>query len=387
MTNRSGEAGIKQELLNDCRMWNLNRILNADCREGLKELPDALADCCVTDPPYGIRFMNRKWDYEIPAVAVWQKVWRVLKPGAHLLCACGTRTQHRMAVNIEDAGFEIRDVICWHYGSGFTKSMNLSKAIDKAAGFGDVDSPVTDAAKKWVGWGTALKPATEFWTLARKPLEEKTIARNVMKFGVGGLNIDTCRISWPGNIPPTIGTPGWGGPNKKFTAAPGAEGPTIQRTEPNDLGRFPANLILDEFMAGEMDAQSGFLVSGNPVGKRKTQNKIYGPYATGQDVTGYGDSGGASRFFYVAKADSAERGPGNHHPTVKPLTLMHWLVNLVCPVEPGRIVLDPFAGSGTTCIAARQLGLDFIAFELDAGYARMAENRLRDTMGVFYDEQ
>jgi DNA modification methylase len=330
----------------------LNTIRPCDCVEGMKQLPEGSIDCCVTDPPNGIKFMGNHWEYAIPSVEVWKEVLRVLKPGAHMLVACGARVQHRMAVNIEDAAFEIRDVICRHYGSGFPKSM---------------------------------EPATEFWTMARKQIAEKTIAENVLKFGAGGLNIDACRISWPGNVPPNIGTPGWGGPNKKFTIAPGTEGPTIQRTEANVLGRFPANLILDAFMASEMDAQSGLLTSGKPVGKRKAKNKIYGPYGTGQDITGFGDSGGASRFFYVAKADVKERIPGNTHPTVKPLALMQYLIRLICPVEPGRVVLEPFAGSGTICIAARQLGLDFIGFEKDGESFRIGERRLKEELGLFHD--
>lgn len=411
-----------------------NRIYQMDCLEGMRELGDASCDCCVTDPPYGIRFMGRKWDYEIPGFDVWKEVLRVLKPGAHLLCACGTRTHHRMAVNIEDAGFEIRDVICWHYGSGFPKSLDISKAMDKQAGperevigvktgkggenlnrisrdsandaynakgcgaFGKgarqidvalpVTTPATDGAKKWEGWGTALKPATEFWTLARKPLEEKTIADNVLRYGTGGLNIDSCRID---------AEDAKGGEYTVKRLKPGA---TLTKTGGNwrlsekdailyqgvmKAGRFPANLIMDEFMAGEMDKQSGILTSGQPSGKRKATNNVYGQYAPGQEITGYGDSGGASRFFYVAKADTAERGSGNNHPTVKPLTLMHYLLKLICPIEPGRIVLEPFAGSGTTCLAARLLGVDFMAFELYEEHVRIAEGRLRRELGLFYD--
>jgi hypothetical protein len=398
-------------------MLAVNRIYEMDSLEGMRQLPDECCDCCVTDPPYGIRFMGKRWDYEIPAVEVWKEVLRVLKPGAHLLCACGTRTQHRMAVNIEDAGFEIRDVICWHYGQGFPKSMNVALAIDKhggaigdrgkafrTAGAGDRDdlqerngsagmayeSPITNEAKQWNGWGTALKPATEFWTLARKQLGEKTVAENIVRHGIGGLNIDASRISAPD---------AQGGSYMVKRLKPGA---TLNKTggnwrpEEEDAelhqgemkeGRFPANLILDEFMAREMDEQTGILSSGMPAGFRKATNNIYGKYAPGQDVTGYGDSGGASRFFYVAKADATERGIGNNHPTVKPLALMHYLIKLICPLEPERIVLEPFAGSGSTCIAARQLDLKYIAFELDAAHIRIAQNRLRSELGLFYDGQ
>ena len=150
-----------------------------------------------------------------------------------------------------------------------------------------------------------------------------------------------------------------------------------------ELGRYPSNLILDEFMAGEMDRQSGELTSGKPAGIRKAVNKVYGPYAPGQPVTGYGDSGGGSRFFYVAKADPEERGAGNNHPTVKPLALIHYLLRLICPIEPGRCMLDPFAGSGSHCIAARQLGLDYIAFERDPENVRIAGVRMREKLGLF----
>jgi hypothetical protein len=403
-------------------MLAVNRIYNMDCLEGMRQMDDGSVDCCVTDPPYGIGFMGMKWDYAIPSVEIWKEVLRVLKPGAHLLVACGTRTQHRMAVNIEDAGFEIRDVITWHYGSGFPKSLDISKAIDKQAGaerkiidsrigkgidlqsskgcsvYGtgekqvNIEIPVTEPsttdAKKWEGWGTALKPATEFWTLARKPLTEKTVAANVMAYGTGALNIDSTRIHaidaqggsyTGGRLKPGATLYKTGGKwradssdRKAFTGAMKA-------------GRFPPNLILDEFMAGVMDEQSGLLVSGMPMGQRKAENNIYGHYAPGQDISGYGDSGGASRFFYVAKPDVQERGLGNAHPTVKPLTLMHYLIKLVCVIEPGRILLEPFAGSGTTCIAARQLGIDFMAFELNSEYIRIADARMREVMGLFYD--
>ncbi len=197
----------------------------------LPTLQSGSVDSCVTDPPYGLKFMGKKWDYEIPSVSLWKEVLRVLKPGGHILVACGTRTQHRMAVNIEDAGFEIRDIVSWWYGSGFPKSLDVSKAIDKQAGaereivgekssdplrfkkykeqdgcerltFGNnITAPSTEAAKQWEGWGTALKPACELWTLARKPLSESTVAENVLKHGTGGINIDGCRITVDKNDP------------------------------------------------------------------------------------------------------------------------------------------------------------------------------------------
>lgn len=384
----------------------MNEVLEMDCQYGMRELESEHCDCCVTDPPYGIRFMGRKWDYEIPAVEVWKEVVRVLKPGAHALVACGTKTQHRMAVNIEEAGFEIRDVIAWHYGEGLPKSMNISLAFDKK--FGAVgprragDSrrgqdngglppssyqPITTEAKHWEGWGTGLKPATEFWTLARKPLAQGTILSNIQRYGVGGLNIDACRRH-SGDAP--------GGEYVVRRLKTGAQliraggnwhiDPDVGGFYHGKLkaGRFPANVVLDDFMAAQLDIQSGLLQSGRPAGARKAANNVYGDYATGMPITGYGDSGGASRFFYVAKADAKERGDDNTHPTVKPLALMHHLIKLICPIEPGRVVLDPFAGSGTTCIAARQLGLNFYAFEKIADYVKIAARRLRAELGLFY---
>jgi hypothetical protein len=197
------------------------KVFNDDCLNVLREMPDNSVDSIVCDPPYGISFMAKKWDYDVPSVEVWKEALRVLKPGGHALIACGTRTQHRMVCNIEDAGFEIRDVVSWIYGSGFPKSLNISKAIDKAAGverevihsktgakpgthggsgqYGhgedrSITAPATDEAKQWDGWGTALKPSCEFFTLCRKPLGEKTVAANVLKWGTGGINIDGCRV-------------------------------------------------------------------------------------------------------------------------------------------------------------------------------------------------
>jgi DNA modification methylase len=468
----------------------LNKVQLGDCLEGMKLLADNSIDCCVTDPPYGWSFMGKKWDHNVPAVEVWKEVLRVLKPGAHILVACGTRTQHRMAVNIEDAGFEIRDVISWHYGSGFPKSLDVSKAIDKSNGRHNIDlssfglyvkecrqalgyslskldelmgtntaaswwegrkdgvqlpgkstydklksvlflddrfdelihwaqaerevigkrkmgftpdgnniygkysgdtsitTAATEEAKQWSGWGTALKPATEFWTLARKPFPG-TVAQNIAKHGTAGLNIDACRIP----SPEMQAGKEYNIKRLKSGAELGREGGNW-RPEDQDAeryigitkgGRFPANVILDDFMAGEMDAQTGELTSGRPSGIREANNNIFGQYAPGQPLTGYGDTGGASRFFYVAKADAAERGQGNSHPTVKPIALMNYLIKLICPIEPGRIILEPYAGSGTTLIAARNLGLDFIAFEKEDKYIEIIERRLRENLGLFAD--
>jgi DNA modification methylase len=237
-------------------------LLHGDCLEQMKTLEDNSVDSIVSDPPYGISFMAKKWDYDVPSVEVWKEAMRVLKPGGHALIACGTRTQHRMVVNIEDAGFEIRDVVSWIYGSGFPKSHNVSKAIDKAAGaergrtkcatfggsFSDDegttygtrinDNPATEAAKQWDGWGTALKPSCEFFTLCRKPLSEKTIAANVLKWGTGGINIDGCRVGTEDDL--SGGT--YGG---AFSATRDADGNLCKAIGSGDKGRFPANLIHD----------------------------------------------------------------------------------------------------------------------------------------------
>lgn len=262
------------------------QIEHGDCLQVLRGMDANSVDSIVTDPPYGLSFMGNRWDYDVPNVEIWAECLRVLKPGGHLLAFAGTRTQHRMAVRIEDAGFEIRDMIAWVYGSGFPKSHNVGKSIDREAGAQrevvgkaaagsaplkrghvntsggglsvgterspeyDITAPATDAARQWQGWGTALKPALEPITVARKALVG-TVAANVLAHGTGALNIDGCRVGWPDGKVPEIGTPGWGGPAKKLTAVPGQEGATVERSEPNTAGRWPANLILsyneDEF--------------------------------------------------------------------------------------------------------------------------------------------
>ena len=419
------------------------KLLHGDCLEQMKTLPDNSIDAIVSDPPYGISFMAKKWDYDVPKVEVWQEAMRVLKPGGHALIACGTRTQHRMVVNIEDAGFEIRDVVSWIYGSGFPKSLNIGKAIDKARddktparivskflrdnlngwsaaaldlhfgwshtvqnylredlgrtppwnrwlllknliGFGDdmdtevwrlndnkgqpgenfkrrevvgrakwktlneaplpgancsqenrsfkdITAPATEAAKQWDGWGTALKPACEFFTLARKPLSEKTVAANVLKWGTGGINVDGCRVG-------------------------------------SETGRFPANLIhdgSDEVLAGFPVTKSGATTN------KQTADSMFGKRT--MKAQG-GSQGSAARFFYCPKASKADRDEGNVHPTVKPTALMAYLCRLITPT--GGTVLDPFMGSGSTGKAAVREGFDFIGCELDADYYAIATARI-----------
>jgi DNA modification methylase len=403
----------------DCTRKNerlIGGVMNKDTRalftgnslDLLKSVHDDSVHACVTDPPYGLKFMAKKWDHTVPSVEIWREVYRVLKPGAHLLAFFGTRTYHRGVVNIEDAGFEIRDQIGWLYGTGFPKSLNVSKAIDKAAGAkrevigagpfesrrprptketnipgaeygfnaGDtITAPATDAAKQWDGWGTALKPAWEPIVVARKPFKG-TVAANVLEHGVGGLNIDATRV-------PHDGTGTWGGKNAgdtrgvygSFADEAGLPGSTR-----NDLGRFPANIIHDgsdevlaEF-AKYGERKSG---SGNKNTRNSNNPEIYGTYKVGGTGLGTGgDTGTAARFFYCAKASKKERGEGNKHPTVKPLALMRYLVRLVTP--PNGVVLDPFAGSGTTLLAAKEEGFGYLGMELSEEYVEIAKDRLGD---------
>lgn len=328
-----------------------------DCLEVLAGLPDNSVDSIVTDPPYGLSFMGKKWDYDVPSVAIWEQCLRVLKPGGHLLAFAGTRTQHRMAVRIEDAGFEIRDMIAWVYGSGFPKSLDVSKAIDKAAGAErevigsntkarstsgasglptmggetvykswDITAPATDAARQWSGWGTALKPALEPITMARKRLIG-TVAENVLTHGTGAINVDGCRVGDEVLAAQVRGVTRMG----TFHGAEGNETP--ERT-----GRWPANLIHDGSNEACLALKSG------------------------------------ARFFYSAKTGKDDRETDNNHPTVKPTTLMAYLCRLVTP--PGGTVLDPFMGSGSTGKAATVNGFRFIGIERDPAYHKIAQARI-----------
>jgi site-specific DNA-methyltransferase (adenine-specific) len=316
-------------------------------------MPDNSVDAIVTDPPYELGFMGKSWDSSGIAYSVdlWTECLRVLKPGGHLLSFGGTRTWHRIAVAIEDAGFDVRDSIAWLYGSGFPKSHNLK---------GD-----------WQGWGTALKPAFEPVVVARKPLVG-TVAANVLEFGVGGLNIDASRI---GTDSITINTFDNGA--KPFGDAVGEPYSSRQVQ-----GRWPANIILDEYTAGLLDEQSGMTKSPqNYIAKGGKTNKIYSSgigVEIGEWHKEYGDSGGASRFFYVSKANKRDRNEGdvpNTHPTVKPTDLMRYLIKLVTPAN--GIVLDPFTGSGSTGKAALLDGYQFIGIELTEEYLPIIEGRLK----------
>ena len=429
------------------------KILRGDVRDIAATLDAESFDGCLCDPPYGLSFMGKKWDYDVPSVATWAAVLGALKPGAHLLAFAGTRTQHRMAVRIEDAGFEIRDMIAWVYGSGFPKSLDVSKAIDKTAGalgvqsrgfntaggkekfdkqnksfrsdYGYVYKPATDAARQWSGYGTALKPALEPITVARKPLRG-TVAENVLKFGTGAINIDGCRVG-------TEGATRRGGQEPYPTNIDGTEdrskswartGHTIQQIP---SGRWPANLIHDgseEVLAGFPEAKSAY----------PNKQELADAYAGSEvslagAVTSFGgskaglsrsDSGSAARFFYCAKASRSEREAGlreaglreagltsdgygsiqrdfepskvrNHHPTVKPLALAEYLARLILPPKRAdgkpRRLLVPFSGSGSEIIGALRAGWDeVVGIELSPEYAEIAEARIAHWMQSYQSE-
>lgn len=377
------------------------QLLKGDCRVVLTGLPDCCVDAVVTDPPYELGFMGKQWDSSGVAysVALWAEVLRVLKPGGHLLAFGGSRTYHRLACAVEDAGFEIRDQIMWVYGSGFPKSLDVSKAIDKAA-------PATDEARAWQGWGTALKPAHEPIVLARKPLAG-TVAANVLAHGTGALNIDATRVEFASPEDRLEST------TKNQHADFGTKPMTgnvaygdFSMVKPKNYdppGRWPANFVhdgsdevLDLFpnaKGGQYPAARGQAVSTS--------------FASGQATEGgrraMGDDGSAARFFYCAKPSRAERNAGiddlperrpderteagmgtftekgvakqsNFHPTVKPIALMRWLIRLVTP--PGGVVLDPFAGSGTTLVAAVMEHKNVVGIEMTEEYWPIIEGRV-----------
>jgi DNA modification methylase len=321
-------------------------LLNGDCLSVMKMFPDNSVDSIVTDPPYGLSFMGRKWDYDVPAVEVWAECLRVLKPGGHLLAFAGTRTQHRMACRIEDGGFEIRDMIAWVYGSGFPKSHN----------------------GEW--GGTALKPALEPITMARKPLVG-TVEANWREHGTGALSIEVCRVEPTGESRERIGE---ASQDRRYTESGGTDfsaTPGIRGGAP--AGRWPANLLHDGSpeVVALFPAKAGAASPVKGSEDSRPARNTYGEYGRVAGVF-HADAGSAARFFYCAKASKADRGD-NTHPTVKPTDLMRYLCRLVTP--PGGIILDPFMGSGSTGKAARLEGFDFIGIERDPDYFKIAEAR------------
>lgn len=428
----------------------MNKVLHGDCLEEMKKLEDNSIDAVVTDPPYGLSFMGKKWDYDVPSQEIWEECLRVLKPGGYLLAFAGTRTQHRMAVRIEDAGFEIRDMIAWVYGSGFPKSLNIGKAVDRLQGnerevvgetrigktsMGDASGwdtsenmkaikesggvDITKGTSEWEGWGTALKPALEPITVARKPISEKTVAENCLKWGTGGINIDESRVDYNGE------TPNVGG-RANHTRGDGYGFKELgDKIEANTQGRFPANLIHDnseEVRECFPETKTGKAIRSNSGGK------TFGGENTKpvMEDLGYDDNGGnASRFFksipievqdeiqeectsmeekleklgleqqdlqknadehwnnqcvstkpiiYQAKASKSSRGEDNNHPTVKPVALMEYLVTLVS--REGAVVLDPFAGSGSTLLACKNINRQYMGIEREQEYIDIINKRL-----------
>ncbi|MEV8029224.1 DNA-methyltransferase [Cellulosimicrobium funkei] len=419
-------------------------LYHGDCLAILRELPDNSVDSVVTDPPYGLAntspaqvvetitawatgdrehiptgagFMGKAWDAFVPPVAVWDEALRVLKPGGHLVAFAGSRTFDLMTLGVRLAGFEIRDSIAWLYGSGFPKSLDVAKAITGAqlghgsnsgairratmgedytpsgvrgnrdgvtrrsdTGMADRDLALTPDAEPWQGWGTALKPAFEPIVVGRKPLAG-TVAANVLAHGTGALNIDGCRVE-SGERPVMVRT-------ATEVAASSMSGKSTGATsngETTTLGRWPTNVVLDGELAEDLDAQSGSSTSrvGKPRGAAAGAG--WGMTATGAE---YDDAGGASRFFpvfrYEAKVPTTERPrvDGVAHPTVKPLDLMRWLVRLVTP--PGGVVLEPFAGSGTTAEACVVEGFRCIAIEREADYLPLITSRLTKPIEMALD--
>jgi len=399
-------------------------LWHGDSIETMRQMPDNSVDSIVTDPPYGLGFMGKAWDALPPGEEWARECLRVLKPGGHLLAFGGSRTWHRLAVAVEDAGFEIRDSIAWLYGSGFPKSLDVSKAIDKAAGAerevvgsklglpgyhlsghdtatgslgkgvgsstpatrlasSKITAPATPAAEQWQGWGRRLRPAFEPVVVGRKPLVG-TVAANVLQHGTGALNIDACRIGATKDVPTSASTSGRNGIYSHMAALTERGG-----MDPN-TGRWPANVVLDDTTAEMLDEQSGIRQGGAFPAKRNTPKFSGTTYANGDVYQGdnmsparsMGDSGGASRFFYVAKAPKRERPvvDGIAHPTVKPLALMRWLIRLVTP--EGGTVLDPFEGSGTTLEACLLEGFKHVGIEREADYLPLILSRIDRQAGT-----
>ena len=410
------------------------KLLLGDCLNKLKDLDDNSIDSIVTDPPYGLSFMGKKWDYDVPSQEIWEECIRVIKPGGYLLAFAGSRTYHRMAVRIEDAGFEIRDQIMWVYGSGFPKSLNIGKGVDKKLGNerkviwsdryqdgknrqekgsahynhnvkigGTANSNyITQGNSEWEGWGTALKPAHEPIVMARKPLSEKTVVDNVLEWGTGGINIDESRIETDEVITTHAS-------NSKSEHFGQIQIHGTYQSPGQVLGRFPANIIFDEEAGKILDEQSGNRPGCTSPSDAVGSDSIFRPNQGGYQKQGpiYGDVGGASRFFYCPKTSKTDRNQGldgfeekqqdlsrkegkvggdnprnrgvnkrkNHHPTVKPTDLMLYLIRLVTP--NGGTTLDPFMGSGSTGKAAVRGGFGFVGIEREDEYMKIAEARIQ----------
>ena len=411
---------------------NTYRLYEGDNILSLKKLPDNSISAVITDPPYGLSFMNKKWDYQVPSIELWREVFRVLKPGGHVLSFGGSRTYHRTVLNIEEAGFEIRDQLIWLYAQGFPKSHNIGKAVDKLEGnkrevigklenYQDkrsgkegnpammelvkprIDIEITKGQSAYEGWGTGLKPAHEPICLARKPLDKKNIAENAIKWKTGGINIDRCRISkdneegrFPANLifecicdEVIMGEKGQpylykgkeynnkdleGNRQIDFLKGSKAEAPNNY----NDKNDIHTNPMCPCYL---LDKQSGISKSSKGINKgRKNGVHEYGFKGENPFEFGFNDKGGASRFFYQAKVSKQERGLAtslkNTHPTVKPVALMTYLCRLITP--PEGIILDPFMGSGSTGIAALLEGFKFVGMEIDPNYIKVAEQRIKN---------
>jgi DNA modification methylase len=379
-------------------------IIQGDCLQKLKELENNSIDAIITDPPYELGFMGKKWDSTGIAnnVELWKECLRVLKPGGHLLAFSGTRTYHRMASAIEDAGFEIRDMIEWVYGSGFPKSLNIGKAVDKLQGnerkvigrnpnsrencgktntlyesgtVGKTDI-LTKGTSEWEGWGTALKPAHEPICMARKPLAEKTVAENVLKYGTGGINIDESRV-----FRDKDDKSGWSeAPGKASGFAPGDDGKMDyskpEQKDDNELGRFPANLFHDN----SEEVRECFPNES----ERFFKSIIYQAKASKSERNkGCEEIDAQVRVRQGLAGEKKDTVSSNFHPTVKPIALMEYLIKMVTP--KGGVVLDPFMGSGTTGVACKKNGFEFVGIEMEEDYIKIANARIKSQGSQSYE--
>jgi len=388
-------------------------IIQGDCLEVLKGMDTESVDTIITDPPYGLSFMGKKWDYDVPKIEVWQECLRVLRCGGTALIFAGSRTQHRMACNVEDAGFLLFDTIMWLYGSGFPKSTNISKQIQKMSGkkakvvgvsnrgacnkpngstFSDdnyewkrnfdITEPTDEQAKLWDGWGTHLKPAFEPIICARKP-NDGTYANNALVHRVSGLNIDGARIG-DGSDKIKGGCNNSSG--KRESQVSYAIPSKASVDDCYSKGRFPANIILDESVAEDAGDWSRYFYCAKA--SNSERNAGCEGLEKKQKVFN-GQSQGSSTEMKDVEERFTAKPSHNHHPTVKPLALMEYLCTLT-KTPTGGTVLDPFMGSGTTGVACVNANRDFIGIERDTEYVKIAESRIRfakkdkiDKMGLF----